>query len=116
MMLKNYEIELSKLIPNALDLIPSNFDYTQNIAIEIKIAEGIDEKNYCNDITLQVRFVGMFDKKFEIINKTLETDKLLNQHKFSNNDWIIRENIWYTSYIDEEKFNTVLMYKIRNYK
>ena len=116
MILQKYEDELSNLIPEATDLIKPDFDYTQNIAIEIKIAEGIDEKNYCNDITLQIRFVGMFDKKFEIINRTLETDKLLNQHKFSNNDWIIRENIWYTSYIDEEKFNTVLMYKIRNYK
>lgn len=116
MILKNYEMELSKLIPDGMDLIPSNFNFKNNIAIEIKLAEGISDRNYCNDITLQIRIVGIFNRKFEVINKSIEIDEILNNYKFSNNDWIIRENVWYTNYIDEDKFNVVLMYTIRNYK
>ena len=116
MILQKYEDELSNLIPEATDLIKPDFDYKKDIAVEIKLAEEIIDKNYCNDITLQIRVVGILDKKYNIIEKNIDIDKILNQFKFSNNDWIVRENVWYTSYIDEKKFNTVLMYKIRNYK
>ncbi|WP_338627506.1 hypothetical protein QJR52_06160 [Clostridium baratii] len=116
MILQKYEDELSNLIPEATDLIKADFNYKKDIAVEIKLAEEIKDKNYCNDITLQIRLVGILDKKYNIIEKTMDIDKILNQFRFSNNDWIVRENVWYTSYVDEEKFNTVLMYKIRNYK
>lgn len=115
-MIENYEMELSKLIPSATDLIPSDFDYKKNIAIEIKIAEDIQDKNYRNDITLQIRVVGRVDKKYKIINKTMDIDKIVNQRNLLDDSWIVREDVWYTSYLDDEKFNTVLMYKIRNYK
>ena len=115
-MLQELEMELSNLIPEATDLLPEDFNFKKNIGIEIKLGEGITEKSYCNEIDLEVQVIGMFDKKFSIIDKTMEIDKKLNQYSFSNNAWIIHKNAWYTSFNDNEKFNTVLMYTIRNYK
>lgn len=115
-MLQELEMELSNLIPEATDLLAEDFDFKKNIGIEIKLGEGIIEKNYCNEIDLEVQVIGLFDKKFSIIDKTMEIDKKLNQYSFSNNAWIIHKNAWYTSFNDNEKFNTVLMYTIRNYK
>ncbi|ELC8455664.1 hypothetical protein QYB58_000743 [Clostridium perfringens] len=112
-----YYDELEKVLPTATTYIEPTFKFTgDNLAIEVKIGEDIQDLSYYEGITLVIRVVGIIEQQFDIINKTFEIDKLVNNFKFSNLDRIVRENVYYSNYIDKEKFNTVLMYKIRNYK
>ena len=101
----------------AYDPIPDNFDFINNdYAIEFKMAENVTDIHYANNIYLQVRVVGVVDKKYKIINKALTLLEELDGDRIPNLDYrIIKENVPYTSYLDEDKFNVVLMLNIRKY-
>lgn len=113
-----YYKELSNLVPNGVDIIPDDFDFKNgNIAKEFKIGKSMmdTENGHCTLISLEVKLVGLKENKIKIINETMQLDKLLNNFKFSNLDWIVRENVWYSDYIDKDKFKAVLMYNIKKY-
>lgn len=113
-----YYKELSNLVPDGVDIIPEDFDFNNgNIAKEFKIGESMmDTKNvHCTLISLEIKLVGLQENKIKIINETMQLDELLNNFKFNNYDWIVREDVWYSDYIDEDKFKTVLMYNIKKY-
>lgn len=103
--------------PDAYDPIPDNFDFRNNdYAIEFKMAENVTDIYYGKDIYLQVRVVGIVENKYKIIDKALSLLEELNGDRISNLDYrIIKENVPYTSYLDEDKFNVVLMLNIRKY-
>ena len=103
--------------PEAYDPIPSDFDFVNNdYAIEIRIGDSITDNYYANDIYLQVRVVGVVKNKYKIINKALALLDELDGDRIPNIDYrIIKENIPYTSYLDEDKFNVALMLNIRKY-
>lgn len=104
--------EIFNLIDEAYDKIPSDFDFKKSNAVEIKIAQNMSSNSYRNDITLQVRVVGLEYYKGAVITNADELDKLLNKKRFLNCR-IVRENAWYTSYYDEDKYNIVLQYLIK---
>lgn len=109
--------EIFTLIPNATDIIPSDFDFKNNLAIEIKVGDTVLGKDYCNDIDLKVTVVGTKIEKFNIQNEAINLDKILNKYIFKDKTAIIfRENVWYSSFYDKDKFNAVLLYSIRKYK
>lgn len=113
-----YYKELSLLEPDGVDIIPENFDFkNENIAKEFNIGESMmDTKNgHCTLISLEVKLVGLKENKIKIINETMQLDKILNNFKFSNFDWIVREDVWYSDYTDKDKFKIVLMYNIKKY-
>ncbi|MDM0458200.1 hypothetical protein [Clostridium perfringens] len=109
--------EIFSLIPDALAEIPEDFNFKENLAIEIKIGENIIDNNYSNDIDLEVQVTGLLENKFNVQAHALELNEKLDNYKFINVfARIIHENVWYSSFKDKEKFTSVLMYKIRSYK
>lgn len=109
--------EVFALIPGATDLLEANFDFTKGNGIEIKIGDSITDKIYCNDIDLEIQVVGLKENKIDLQSQAKRLDLNFNNHVFSLSDArIIRENVWYNSFYDKEKFVVVLMYKIRCYK
>lgn len=110
-----YYTNLRKILEGikVYDLIPENFDYKKNkYAIEVKVAEWITEDSYKQNIPLQFRIVGNKDNKTDILKVTKELDKLINKQQFDNN-LIVREDAYFDSYLDKEKYNTILKYKIK---
>ena len=105
--------------PDAYDPIPTDFDFINNpYAIEIKIAESVTDNYYNDTISLQVRVVGVVDNKYSIISKAYELLEELNKLDIITDNYsyrIIKENVPYTSYTDEDKFNAVLMLNIQKY-
>ena len=105
--------------PDAYDPIPADFDFINNLyAIEIKIAESVTDNYYNDTISLQVRVVGVVDNKYSIISKAYELLEELNKLDIITDNYnyrIIKENVPYTSYTDEDKFNSVLMLNIIKY-
>ena len=105
--------------PDAYDPIPADFDFINNpYAIELKIAESVTDNYYNDTISLQVRVVGVVDNKYSIISKTYELLEELNKLDIITDNYsyrIIKENVPYTSYTDEDKFNVVLMLNIIKY-
>lgn len=108
--------EIFTLIPDASDIIPSDFDFKNEIGIEIKIGNNITDRDYCKEIDLEIKIVGLEDKKFDIQIKATDLDKIINNYVFKNTlARIVRENVYYSSFYDDEKFNVVLMYAIKSY-
>ena len=105
--------------PDAYDPIPADFDFINNpYAIEIKIGESVTDNYYNDTISLQVRVVGVVDNKYSIISKAYELLEELNKLDIITDNYsyrIIKENVPYTSYTDEDKFNVVLMLNIIKY-
>ena len=105
--------------PDAYDPIPADFDFINNpYAIEIKIGESVTDNYYNDAISLQVRVVGLVENKYKIINKALTLLEELNKIDIIIDNYsyrIIKENVPYTSYTDEDKFNVVLMLNIQKY-
>lgn len=105
--------------PDAYDPIPADFDFINNLyAIEIKIGESVTDNYYNDTISLQVRVVGVVDNKYSIISKAYELLEELNKLDIITDNYnyrIIKENVPYTSYIVEDKFNSVLMLNIIKY-
>lgn len=105
--------------PDAYDPIPADFDFINNpYVIEIKIAESVTDNYYNDTISLQVRVVGVVDNKYSIISKAYELLEELNKLDIITDNYsyrIIKENVPYTSYTDEDKFNVVLMLNIQKY-
>ena len=105
--------------PDAYDPIPADFDFINNpYAIEIKIGENVTDNYYNDTISLQVRVVGVVDNKYSIISKAYEFLEELNKLDIITDNYsyrIIKENVPYTSYTDEDKFNSVLMLNIQKY-
>ena len=105
--------------PDAYDPIPADFDFINNpYAIEIKIGESVTDNYYNDTISLQVRVVGVVDNKYSIISKAYELLEELNKLDIITDNYsyrIIKENVPYTSYTDEDKFNAVLMLNIQKY-
>lgn len=107
--------KIFEVILEGVDIIPSNFDFRANkYAIEIKIAEQIIDNSYRKDITLQIRIVGVNKNKIDMMDKADEIDVQLSNYVFEGM-WISRDNAYYTTYIDEDKYNIVLQYTIKNY-
>ena len=110
---------LYKEYEEAYDTIPTDFNFIDNTyAIEFKIAENITDNYYKDDISLQVRVVGLVENKYKIINKALTLLEELNKLDIITDNYsyrIIKENVPYTSYTDEDKFNAVLMLNIQKY-
>ena len=110
---------LYKEYEEAYDTIPTDFNFIDNTyAIEFKIAENITDNYYKDDISLQVRVVGLVENKYKIINKALTLLEELNKIDIITDNYnyrIINENVPYTSYTDEDKFNVVLMLNIIKY-
>ena len=105
--------------PDAYDPIPADFDFINNpYAIELKIAESVTDNYYNDTISLQVRVVGVVDNKYSIISKAYELLEELDKLDIITDNYsyrIIKENVPYTSYTDEDKFNSVLMLNIIKY-
>lgn len=105
--------------PDAYDPIPADFDFINNpYVIELKIAESVTDNYYNDTISLQVRVVGVVDNKYSIISKAYELLEELNKLDIITDNYnyrIIKENVPYTSYTDEDKFNSVLMLNIQKY-
>lgn len=105
--------------PDAYDPIPADFDFINNpYVIELKIAESVTDNYYNDTISLQVRVVGVVDNKYSIISKAYELLEELNKLDIIIDNYsyrIIKENVPYTSYIDEDKFNSVLMLNVIKY-
>lgn len=110
---------LYKKYEEAYDTIPADFNFIDNTyAIEFKIAENITDNYYKDNISLQVRVVGLVENKYKIINKALTLLEELNKIDIITDNYsyrIIKENVPYTSYKDEDKFNVVLMLNIIKY-
>lgn len=102
---------------NAYDSsIPSDFDFINNTyGIEVKIASSIVDYNYKNEIPLQINIVGLEENKIEILNKIQEIDNIINNADFSN-CYIVKSNPFIQTFMDEDKFNCVLVYYINSYK
>ena len=105
--------------PDAYDPIPADFDFINNpYVIELKIAESVTDNYYNDTISLQVRVVGVVDNKYSIISKSYELLEELNKLDIIIDNYsyrIIKENVPYTSYTDEDKFNSVLMLNVQKY-
>ena len=99
-----------------LDELPSDFYFINSIGLVSKIVDSIQDKVYRDDITLEFRLVGNKDRKIEIQKLANDFEVVLNKHYFKkSNARIIKQNAFYTSYIDEDKLNIVLQFYILNY-
>ncbi len=108
--------EIFTLIPDAIDIIPSNFDFKNNIGIGIKIGNNIIDKDFCKEIDLEINISSLIEKKIDIQDKAMSLDKILNDYVFKTTlARIVRENVYYSSFYDDENFNVVLMYVIKKY-
>ncbi|MGL4848507.1 MAG: hypothetical protein ACRC28_06205 [Clostridium sp.] len=115
MNLNNIQSEIFKLVPNAYDRLPEDFDFGNDLGIQIDIGESISDKYYCDEISMKVTITGLIENKMEIQSKTLELDKILNKTIINNDLMIIRENVWLSNYYDKDTFNNVLLYTIKIY-
>lgn len=99
-----------------LDELPSDFDFINSIGIVSKVGDSIQDNYYRNDITLELRIVANKVRKIEIqrLAKELEV-KLNKKYLEKSNTRIVRQNVFYTSYLDEDKLNIVLQFYILNY-
>ncbi|WP_195954412.1 hypothetical protein [Clostridium tertium] len=111
--------EIVNLINNEncfLDELPSDFDFKNSIGIIIKIGDSIQDNSYREDVTLELRLVGLKDKKIEIQKLARNFEIMLNKNYFeSSNARVVKQNAFYTSYLDEDKLNIVLQFYILNY-
>lgn len=111
--------EIKDLIGNEnyyLDELPSDFDFKNYIGIVAKIGDSIQDNYYRNDITLELRLVSNKFRKIEIQRLAKELELRLNKKYLKiSNARIIKQNIFYTSYLDEDKLNVVLQFYILNY-
>ena len=106
----------------AYDKIPKTFNFITNpYAVEFKIAENVTDRYYKDDVTLQVRVVGVENKivdgksnRWNILNKANTLLEELNKLEFDNYR-IIKEDVPLTTYTDEDKFNVVLMLIVQKY-
>ncbi|WP_346913755.1 hypothetical protein [Clostridium sp.] len=97
-----------------LDELPSYFDFVNNIGIVAKIGDSIQDNTYRDDLTLELRLVGTKNKKINMQRLAMELETKLNKTYF-NDCRIIKQNAFYSSYIDEDKQNIVLQFYILNY-
>lgn len=101
---------------DGFDKIPSNFDFINNeYAIEVKVADTIFDYQERQEIPLQIRLVGVDRNKIIMIEEAERIDKIFNNEVFFNN-WIVRNNPYISTYSDNDKFNIVLSYYVKNYK
>lgn len=111
--------EIKDLISNEnyfLDELPSGFDFKNSVGITVKVGDSIQDNYYRNDITLELRIVANKVRKIEIQRLAKELEVKLNKKYFEkSNTRIIRQNVFYTSYLDEDKLNIVLQFYILNY-
>jgi hypothetical protein len=111
--------EIRDLISNEnyfLDELPSDFNFKNYIGIVAKIADSIQDNYYRNDITLELRLVGDKVKKIEMQRLAKELEVKLNKKYLEiSNTRIVKQNIFYISYLDEDKLNIVLQFYIINY-
>ncbi|WP_338627613.1 hypothetical protein QJR52_06935 [Clostridium baratii] len=115
--LQYYYDFLQSLFPDAIDLIPENFNYKDNdYALEVNLGDNIKDKIYRDDVYLQIKVVGYLQNKFKILDKVKEIDKILNNYIMPNEFWIIRENVYNTNFVDKDKYISVLMYTIKSYR
>ncbi|GKX65835.1 hypothetical protein [Inconstantimicrobium mannanitabidum] len=107
--------ELFKVVIEAYDRISDKFDFIANkYAIEIKVGDSIQDLSYRDDISLQIRIVGLETNKIDIEQKAIDIDLLINKADIGT-FYIVRNNVYYSSYSDDDKFNVVLQYTIQNY-
>lgn len=110
-----YDHVYNTLLPTSYDGIPNDFDFKNGIAIDVKIGESIINKHDLDDITLQIRIVGLLERKMDIVEQGEQIDDLVNNHCFSP-CYIVREDPYLVTYEDGDKFNVVLQYIIKNFK
>ncbi|MGL6187063.1 MAG: hypothetical protein ACRC1T_16960 [Clostridium chrysemydis] len=116
MSLNNIQKEIFSIIPSATDIIPVDFDFMNGFAIGVQIGNSITEKDYCEEIDLEIKIVGLIPTKMELQYEASKIDKIINNYVFKNTfARIVRENVYSSSYFDKEKFNIVLMYTIKKY-
>lgn len=107
--------EIHKLV-NGFDKIPIDFNFKNNkYAIEITIGSQINDYQEREELPLQIRIVGLEKNKIDILTKSEEIDSVLD-NKCINNFWIVRSNPYFNSYYDDDKFNAVLIYYIKNFE
>ncbi|WP_346879026.1 hypothetical protein [Clostridium sp. UBA7791] len=97
-----------------LDELPSDSDFVNSIGIVAKIGDSIQDNTYRNDLTLELRLVGTKNKKIDMQRFAIELEQKLNKTYFLNCR-IIKQNAFYSSYIDEDKQNIVLQFYILKY-
>lgn len=97
-----------------LDELPSDFDFVNDIGIVAKIGDSIQDNIYRDDLTLELRLVGTKNKKIDMQRFAIELEQKLNKTYFLNCR-IIKQNAFYSSYIDEDKQNIVLQFYIFKY-
>lgn len=111
--------EIINLINNEncfLDELPDDFNFKNDIGIVAKVGDSIQDNFYREDMTLELRLVGLKDKKIEIQKLAKGFEDMLNKYYFENsNARIVKQNAFYTSYLDEDKLNIVLQFYILNY-
>ncbi len=121
-MIEEIATEIFSLI-DAYNKIPADFDFiNNNYAIEIKIGESVTDMYYKDDVSLQIRVVGVGEKivnkkanMYNIIKKATDILELLNKKEFDYKYRIIKENVPFTCYWDEDKFNCILMLNVQKY-
>jgi hypothetical protein len=102
--LTSIQTKIFQLIPTGVDTISGTFDYTKGNAIQVRVGDSINDETESNDISLEVRICGLTKNKIAIQTKAKDLDKILNQTVIEYY-WIVRNNVYYTSYYDEDKFN-----------
>lgn len=112
--LTSIQVKIFQLIPTGVDTISSTFDYTKGNAIQVRVGDSITDETESNDISLEVRICGLTKNKIAIQAKAKDLDKILNQTAIEYY-WIVRNNVYLTSYYDNDKFNVVLQYTIKKY-
>lgn len=106
---------LSSLSSEVWDLIRSDFDFKNKVAIEYRIGESVLDQEYKNEYTVQIRIVGNNNNKlYDILDLSEEIDRLLNKAEILESR-IVRQKQHMTSYIDKDKKNVVLQYLINRY-
>lgn len=111
--------EVINLINNKncfLDELPDDFNFKNDIGIVAKVGDSIQDNFYREDMTLELRLVGLKINKIEIQKLARSYETLLNKYYFENsNARIVKQNAFYTSYLDGDKLNIVLQFYILNY-
>lgn len=103
------------LIPGGVDNISSTFDFTKNpYAVQVRVGDSVSDDVITNDISFEIRICGLTKNKMTIQSKAKDLDLILNKTTIDLY-WIVRNNVYYTSYYDVDKFNVVLQYTIKKY-
>ena len=114
-MIELYTWIYDTLITESYDSISSDFDFINNAyAVEVKIGENIVNRLNIDDITLQVRIVGLSKNKITLLEKAEQLDNTINNSYYENYH-IVRENPYMATYIDEDKTNIVLQYLVKRF-